>query len=127
MVGSETRATVGKLLRGLGCRPHWLARRRRLKDGRVHRFGMIIPDIQRPFYAEIARGVAAAAKASESALQLCNSDEKLQKERFSLDVLRSEFVDARVQPPCDDTDAAVIDLAVTGRLLGCVDRSLAKL
>ncbi len=123
----ETRAIVEQALRELGYRPSRVARRLRMKDGRAHLVGLIIPDIQNPFYAEIARGVEDAAYAAEYALLLCNSDENPEKERFYLDVMLSESVDGIVLPPFDDTDAAVIEMAATGMPVVCVDRSMAKL
>jgi DNA-binding LacI/PurR family transcriptional regulator len=57
----DTRAVVEQALRDLGYRPNRVARRLRMKDGRAHLVGLIIPDIQNPFYAEIARGVEDAA------------------------------------------------------------------
>lgn len=123
----ETRATVEKALRELGYRPSRVARRLRMKGGRAHLVGLIIPDIQNPFYAEIARGVEDAAYAAEYALLLCNSDENPEKERFYLEVMRSESVDGIVLPPFDDTDAAVIEIAATGMPVVCVDRSMVKL
>ena len=123
----ETRAIVEQALRELGYRPSRVARRLRMKDGRAHLVGLIIPDIQNPFYAEIARGVEDAAYAAEYALLLCNSDENPEKERFYLDVMRSESVDGIVLPPFDETDAAVIEIAATGMPVVCVDRSMAKL
>ncbi|MEO6001599.1 MAG: LacI family DNA-binding transcriptional regulator [Opitutus sp.] len=125
-VVAETRAVVEQALRDLGYRPSRVARRLRMKDGRAHLVGLIIPDIQNPFYAEIARGVEDAAYAAEYALLLCNSDENLDKERFYLDVMTSESVDGVVLPPFDETDAAVIELVKTGMPVVCVDRSLAK-
>jgi LacI family transcriptional regulator/LacI family repressor for deo operon, udp, cdd, tsx, nupC, and nupG len=122
----ETRATVEQALRELGYRPSRVARRLRMKDGHAHLVGLIIPDIQNPFYAEIARGVEDAAYAREYALLLCNSDESLEKERFYLGVMQSESVDGVVLPPFDDTDQAVVELVKTGMPVVCVDRSLAK-
>ena len=95
----ETRAVVEQALRDLDYRPSRVARRLRMKDGRAHLVGLIIPDIQNPFYAEIARGVEDAAYKSEYALLLCNSDENLEKERFYLEVMRAESVDGIVLPP----------------------------
>ena len=126
-VAAETRAAVEKALRELGYRPSRVARRLRMKDGRAHLVGLIIPDIQNPFYAEIARGVEDAAYAAEYALLLCNSDENPEKERFYLEVMRSESVDGIVLPPFDDTDSAVIDIVATGMPVVCVDRSMVKL
>jgi DNA-binding LacI/PurR family transcriptional regulator len=122
----ETRATVEKALRELGYRPSRVARRLRMKDGRAHLVGLIIPDIQNPFYAEIARGVEDAAYAAEYALLLCNSDENPDKEQFYLDVMRSESVDGIVLPPFEETDTAVADIIKTGMPVVCVDRSLSK-
>lgn len=122
----ETRATVEQALRDLGYRPSRVARRLRMNSGHAHLVGLIIPDIQNPFYAEIARGVEDAAYANEYALILCNSDENLEKERFYLEVMRAESVDGIVLPPFDDTDLAVAEIVKTGIPVVCVDRSHAK-
>ena len=123
----ETRALVEQALRELDYRPSRVARRLRMKDGHAHLVGLIIPDIQNPFYAEIARGVEDAAYASQYALILCNSDENAEKERFYLDVMRAESVDGLVLPPFDETDHAVAEIAASGLPVVCVDRSLAKI
>jgi LacI family transcriptional regulator/LacI family repressor for deo operon, udp, cdd, tsx, nupC, and nupG len=125
-VVAETRAMVEKALTDLGYRPSRVARRLRMKDGRAHLVGLIIPDIQNPFYAEIARGVEDAAYASQYALLLCNSDEDPAKERFYLEVMQAESVDGIVLPPFDESDAAVIELVKSGLPVVCVDRSLAR-
>ena len=122
----ETSAIVEQALRDLGYRPSRVARRLRMNNGRAHLVGLIIPDIQNPFYAEIARGVEDAAYAAKYALLLCNSDENPDKERFYLDVMRDESMDGIVLPPFDDTDFAVIEMVQTGMPVVCVDRSLAK-
>lgn len=122
----ETRATVEQALRELGYRPSRVARRLRMKDGHAHLVGLIIPDIQNPFYAEIARGVEDAAYANEYALLLCNSDENQEKERFYLNVMQAESVDGIVLPPFDESDPAVLEVVNTGLPIVCVDRSLAK-
>ena len=119
----ETRAAVEQALLDLGYRPSRVARRLRMTSGRAHLVGLIIPDIQNPFYAEIARGVEDAAYANEYALILCNSDESLERERFYLDVMRAEWVDGIVLPPFNDTDAGVVELVKTGIPVVCVDRS----
>lgn len=121
-----TRAVVEQALRELSYRPSRVARRLRMKDGRAHLVGLIIPDIQNPFYAEIARGVEDTAYANNYALLLCNSDENLEKERFYLDVMLDESVDGLVLPPFNDTDEAVLEMVNTGMPIVCVDRSLSK-
>ena len=122
----ETRAAVEQALRDLGYRPSRVARRLRMKAGNAHLVGLIIPDIQNPFYAEIARGVEDVAYKNEYALLLSNSDDNLEKERFYLNVMRSESVDGLVLPPFDESDAAVVEMVRSGMPVVCVDRSLAR-
>jgi LacI family transcriptional regulator/LacI family repressor for deo operon, udp, cdd, tsx, nupC, and nupG len=87
---------------------------------------LIIPDIQNPFFAEMARGVEDVAYANEFAVMLCNSDENLKKEAFYLDVMQSESVDGIILPPINDRDPAIIRLAEAGMPIVSVDRSLAN-
>ncbi len=121
----ETRATVEAALRDLGYRPSRVARRLRMNTGHAHLVGLIIPDIQNPFYAEIARGVEDTAYAHHYAVMLCNSDENPAKERFYLDVMQAESVDGLVLPPFSEDDAAVVAAVNSGVPVVCVDRSLA--
>src|SRR2546430_2491816 len=46
----DTRAVVERALRELSYRPSRVARRLRMSNGRAHLVGLIIPDIQNPFY-----------------------------------------------------------------------------
>ena len=121
----ETRAAVEAALRDLGYRPSRVARRLRMNTGHAHLVGLIIPDIQNPFYAEIARGVEDTAYAHHYAVMLCNSDEDPAKERFYLDVMQAESVDGLVLPPFSEDDAAVAAAVKSGVPVVCVDRSLA--
>jgi LacI family transcriptional regulator/LacI family repressor for deo operon, udp, cdd, tsx, nupC, and nupG len=121
-----TRETVEAALRKLNYRPSRVARRLRMKDGRAHLVGLIIPDILNPFYAEIARGVEDVASGSNYAVLLCNSDESSEKERFYLNVMAAESVDGVILPPFEEADAAVLETMRSGIPVVCVDRSLAR-
>ena len=55
-VMAETREVVSRAMKELGYRPSRVARRLRQKGGRRNLLGLIIPDIQNPFFAEMARG-----------------------------------------------------------------------
>lgn len=115
---------VQQAMRDLGYKPNRVARRLRQKSGRRHLLGLIIPDIQNPFFAEMARGVEDVAYANEFAVMLCNSDEDLKKEAFYLDVMQSESVDGIILPPINDQDPAIMRLASAGMPIVSVDRSL---
>lgn len=120
----ETREAVQKAMQELGYRPNRVARRLRQKGGRRHLLGLILPDIQNPFFAEVARGVEDVAYANQFAVLLCNSDENLKKEAFYLDVMRAESVDGIILPPIAERDSAVLKLAQSGMPVVSVDRTL---
>jgi len=119
-----TSALVHKVMDELGYKPNRVARRLRQKGGRRHLLGLIIPDIQNPFFAQIARGVEDVAHANEFAVILCNSDEDPKKEQFYLDVMRAESVDGIILPPVHEKDPAIMDLLKAGMPIVTVDRSL---
>lgn len=121
----ETRELVHRAMQELGYKPNRVARRLRQKGGKRHLLGLIIPDIQNPFFAEIVRGVEDVAYANEFAVLLCNSDENLKKEQFYLDVMRAESVDGIILPPINEHDPAVLSLVKDGMPVVTVDRSLA--
>ncbi len=125
-VTPETQRIVQRVMADLGYRPNRVARRLRQRGGRRHLLGLIIPDIQNPFFAEMARGVEDVAYANQFAVMLCNSNDDFAKEAFYLDVLRSESVDGIILPPINDRDAAVLQMAESGMPMVSVDRSLAN-
>lgn len=120
-----TTALVHQAMSELGYKPNRVARRLRQKGGRRNLLGLIIPDIQNPFFAELARGVEDVAYANEFAVLLCNSDENQRKEEFYLDVMRAESVDGIILPPLHEHDPAVLALLETGLPVVTVDRELA--
>lgn len=126
-VAPDTEARVRKSMAELNYQPNRVARRLRQRGGKRHLLGLIIPDIQNPFFSEIARGVEDVAYANQFAVMLCNSDEDLKKESFYLDVLRAESADGIILPPITDRDAAVSRVAESGMPIVTVDRSLSNL
>ncbi len=121
-----TREIVKRAMRELGYKPNRVARRLRQKGGKRHLLGLIIPDIQNPFFAELARGVEDVAYANEFAVMLCNSDENQKKEQFYLDVMSAESVDGIILPPLNELDPAVLKMIESGMPIVTVDRSLAR-
>lgn len=123
-VAAETRRVVQSAMEKIGYKPNRVARRLRQRGGKRHLLGLIIPDIQNPFFAEIARGVEDVAYANQFAVMLCNSDENLKKEAFYLDVMQAESVDGIILPPISDRDPEVIRVAESGMPVVTVDRSV---
>jgi len=71
-VNPETRDLVLAVAQRLNYRPNRVARG--LVTGRSHSLALIVSDIRNPFFAEVARGAADAARADHCDLVLCNSD-----------------------------------------------------
>lgn len=125
-VNPETRERVQKAMRTLGYRPSRVAQRLRNTNGKSKLLGLIIPDIQNPFYSRIVRGIEDVAYQNDYALILCNSDENPARERFYLDVLRSESVDGVILPPIHQYGNVLDRIIDSGIPVVCVDRKLAK-
>jgi len=126
-VDPDTRSKVRKALKQLGYKPSRVARRLRVAHGKTNMLGLIIPDIQNLFFAEIARGVEDVGYANNYAVLLCNSDESAKKEKFYLDVMRAEHVDGIIFPPLNETDPEVTTLVRSGMPVVCVDRSVSNI
>ena len=124
-IGAETQARVLKVMRELGYKPNRVARRLRARDASTQLLGLIIPNIQSPFFADLARGVEDVAYKNNFALLLCNYDEDEKKEQFYLDVMQAESVDGIILPPIHENDPAVMQVVKNGTPVVCVDRILA--
>lgn len=123
-IGPETQERVFKVMKELGYKPNRVARRLRTTGGTSHLLGLIIPNIQNIFFADLARGVEDVASRNNFAVLLCNYDEDEAKERFYLDVMQAESVDGIILPPIHEEDPAVLQVVKHGTPVVCVDRSL---
>lgn len=123
-VGEATRARVMAVIREMGYVPSRVAQRLRKEHGHAHLIGLILPDIQNPFFADLARGVEDLAQKHGYALFLGNSDEDLEKERQYLEAMRAESVDGVIVPPISDSDKAVSSMIRVGVPVVCVDRRI---
>jgi LacI family transcriptional regulator len=87
-------ATARRVLaaaRDLEYRPSGIARS--LKRHRTHTLGLIITDIQNPFYPELVRAVEDAARAVDHSVMLVNGAEDPERERRALEELAERWVD----------------------------------
>jgi LacI family transcriptional regulator/LacI family repressor for deo operon, udp, cdd, tsx, nupC, and nupG len=123
-VNPRTRAQVEEVITALKYRPSRVAQRLRNKEGHAQLIGLIIPDIQNPFYSEIVRGAEDVAYAQDSAIILCNSDETPSREQFYLDVLKSESADGVLLPPLYNDGSLALDLEQLSLPLVCFDRRI---
>ena len=126
LVNDETRARVQQAIDALDYRPNRVARRLRRDTARASLIGLIVPDIQNPFFAELVRGVESVAQRHGYMVFLGNSDEDAAKEKRYIDLMRSESVDGLLLPASSDIAETVSLLARQGLPIVCVDRRLPK-
>jgi DNA-binding LacI/PurR family transcriptional regulator len=123
-VNVKTRERVQSAMDALNFQPNRVAQRLRGSKGRSKLLGLIIPDIQNQFYSSIVRGIEDMSYGNNYAVILCNSDENPEKEKFYLEVLKSESVDGIILPPIRHNGNIIKDLIKTGIPLICFDRKL---
>ena len=107
-ISEKTKNKVLLIIKKLGYTPNAIARG--LKTKRTHTLGMLIPDITNPFFAEIARGVEDAANANGFNIILCNTDDKLKKERIYLEILKGKRVDGLILGTAHIKDKSILGL-----------------
>ena len=96
-VKSPARARILAAIDQLGYQPSGIARNMRSQSVRV--IGLVISDIQNPFFTTLVRAVEDVAYENQYTVLLCNSDEDLQKEQLYIDVLSRERVAGAIIVP----------------------------
>ncbi len=107
-ISEKTKNKVFLVIKKLGYTPNAIARG--LKTKRTYTLGMLIPDITNPFFAELARGVEDAANKNSFNIILCNTDDKLKKERTYLEILRQKRVDGLILGTAHIRDKSILEL-----------------
>ncbi|MGV4980940.1 LacI family DNA-binding transcriptional regulator [Streptomyces sp. NRAIS4] len=87
-VTAERAERVRRAAAELGFAPNRVARS--LRTQRSSLIGLIIPDIENPFFTALARGVEDAAQQTSFSVVLCNTDGNVDKERRYLDIAVAE-------------------------------------
>ena len=96
-VKSETREKVEAVARQLGYTPNGIARG--LVNKQTHTIGLIIPDINNPFFPMVVRGIEEVVQKHGYSIFLCNSDYDSQRERHYLSLLAEKRVDGIILMP----------------------------
>jgi len=121
-VSEKTVQKVLKAAEKLDYRPNRVARRLRVKSSQSMIIGLIVTDLENPFFSEIARGVEDIAYKSKNAVMVCNSDEKGDKERFYIDTLLAERASGLIAALTPHNASYIQELVDRGYPVVCVDR-----
>jgi DNA-binding LacI/PurR family transcriptional regulator len=122
-VSSELHQRVQSSMEKLGYQPRRLARSLRLKVAST--FGLVVSDINDPFFNSVARRVESLAYEISYSTILCNSSEDPQKENYYLEILLSERVAGVILAPCSETDYPLVETIINaGIAVTCIDRAI---
>ncbi|MEL4024755.1 LacI family DNA-binding transcriptional regulator [Lysinibacillus endophyticus] len=89
-VGKKSRAQIEEAIKQLNYTPSEVARTLTTKQSDL--IGLIIPDINNPFFPELARAVEDTAFRHGYTVILCNSDEDIEKEQHYIKTLSKKYV-----------------------------------
>lgn len=123
-VAGELRTRVRDAVAQLGYRPNGQARSLRTKATKV--LGLIISDIQNPFFTALVRGVEDAASKHDYSVVLANADENLTKERRYLEVTAAERMAGVILSPASTSKTDVSLLLDRGIPVVAIDRYLRR-
>lgn len=123
-VSPRTRKRVERAIQSLEYQPNRVAQRLRYRNARRQMIGLLIPDIQNPFYVEVIKGVEDVAYDNHYAVLMGDFSQDDTKEKMLLHIMRGEAIDGLIVAPARKDDLEVIKLVQSGLALVCVDRGL---
>ena len=122
-VAEVTRRRVQEAATAIGYQPNDLARA--LVSGATKTIGLVVGDIENPFFATAARGLADALEHEGYTLVLANSDEELAREQRVVQALRQRLVDGLVVVPSSGDDGSHLAAIIAdGRPVVLLDRAI---
>lgn len=107
-VRPSVKRKVLRAVKALNYQPNRTAQRLRAKRSQV--IGLIISDIQNPFFTAAVRGIEDVAYHNGYSLVLCNSDEDPEKEKLYVDVMRAEAVAGVIIASASEAEPQIGDL-----------------
>jgi DNA-binding LacI/PurR family transcriptional regulator len=119
-VKEDTRKRVYSAINQLGYKPSRLARGLRIKSSQI--LGLIISDIQNPFFTSLVRAVEDVTYHHNYAIILCNTDEDPEKEALLIDLMLSERVAGVIITPTREYNCPLKKLLDKKIPVVCVDR-----
>lgn len=126
VVSEKIHDAVMAAAKALDYRPNELARS--MTTGKSGIIGVVVGDIENPFFSLAVRGISDAAKVAGFNVILANSGETLEAERAAVRLMIGKRVDGLIVTPAESRDTAHLhDVHRSGRPLALLDRALPDL
>lgn len=120
----ETRHKVQKAIKELDYRPSRVAQRLRSKGKESKLIGLVLPDIENPFYVDMVRGIEIAAYDKGYSVIIGNFSQNKARSEMYIDILKAEGVNGFIVAPVGNKDPKVMELIKSGYQVTCVDRDI---
>lgn len=120
MVAPHTRERIAEAAKQYGYRPNGVARS--LRKGKTQTIGLVVSDIQNPFYASVTRATERAAARHGYTLVICNADENAENEVRALHLLDEMQVAGIIHGSTGATLPTLEALALKGIPIVDIDR-----
>ncbi len=101
-VSPDLKARVHAAVESLGYAPSGIAKS--LKTGKTRLIALVVSDISNPFFTELVDAVESAAFDWGYSLIVGNSDEKFERERHHLNLIRTQRCDGMILTPTGDQE-----------------------
>lgn len=126
VVSEKVREGVLAAAKRLDYRPNELARS--MSTGKSGIIGVVVGDIENPFFSLAVRGISDAARAAGFNVILANSGEQIETEKAALRLLTGKRVDGLIVTPSESRDISHLrDILRSGTPLALLDRALSDL
>ncbi len=122
-VSAETRVRVLDAIQKLGYQPNAVARS--LRRQRTTTLGVILPDTENPYFAEVTREIERVAFARGYTVIQCHSDYSLERELQFVDLFHAERAAGVIWIPTTDSSEPALRLADLNIPLVVLDRQIA--
>ena len=124
-VSDALRLRVREAARTLNYRPSRAARA--LRAGTSQAVGVVIPDLENPFFTAVVRGIEGVLQAAGYMLLLANSDEDTARERRILEAFRADGAAGVIFVPINGARNAYQDVLAPPLQVVAIDRSASSL
>lgn len=121
-VRESTTKRVKKVVDEMNYRMDHVARRMKVKQTDSLVIGLVITDIDNPFFSSVAKGVEDVASKNKFVTMICNTNENPEKEKFFLNAMLSEKVSGVIIVPTTGNFDFFQELVEDGFPMVMVDR-----
>lgn len=101
-VKEETRKKILNVMERLNYSPSAIARS--LSTNKTNTIGVVVPDINNPFFGEVIKGISEVADKHGLNIILCDTDESMEKEVKALKVLKEQRIQGVIITPSSAED-----------------------